>query len=83
MHGFMNVRSSFSNNCGTMIEGTVYSLKHAACTRKENVHVAVCSEFLRTRDYFRGLGVDRKVILVLILHKQSVRVWSESKWGTT
>jgi hypothetical protein len=78
MHGFMNVRSSFSNNCGTKIKGTVHSLKPTACKREENVqHVAVCSEFLKTRDYFRGLGVDWKVILALIFSKQSLRVWNE------
>jgi len=47
------------------------------------VHVAGCSEFLRSRDYFRDLGVDWKVILTLILHKEGVRVWSELKWGRT
>lgn len=61
----------------------VYNLKPRACTRKENVHVAVCSEFLRTRDDFRDLGVDWKVIFTLILHKRGVRVWKELKCGTT
>jgi hypothetical protein len=57
-----------------MIKYVVYSLKPTACTRNENVHVAVCSEILRARDEFRDLCVEWKVILALILHKQGVRV---------
>lgn len=52
-----------------MIKFVVYSLKPTSCTRKENVSVAVFSEFLRTQNDFRDLGVDGKVILALILDK--------------